>query len=143
MRTKLAAILLAVGCLYAQGDRGTITGTVADPARRGIANAAIEVRNSETGAVYQDGHYGDRQLHDCASCRPVRYEMTVTAPGSRSTSGKISPSRPRRPCDWMWAWRSGRPRNPVTVSAEVSLLKTESGELSHEIQAQHLMTSGC
>jgi hypothetical protein len=38
--------------LLAQSDRGTITGTVADPVGAVVANAAIEARNLETGATY-------------------------------------------------------------------------------------------
>ena len=41
--------------LLAQSDRGTITGTIADPAGAVVANAPIEVRNLETGAVYNVG----------------------------------------------------------------------------------------
>src|SRR5690242_19285065 len=44
-------ILLCAGAVFAQ-DRGTITGTVADPAGAVIANAAIEARNLETGVAY-------------------------------------------------------------------------------------------
>ena len=51
---KLAACLVGLTLLaFAQSDRGTITGTVADPAGAVVANAAIEVRNVQTGAVYQ------------------------------------------------------------------------------------------
>jgi hypothetical protein len=66
--------------LFAQGDRGTITGTVSDPAGAVIANASIDVKNSETGIVYQTtttatGNYTLAQV-------PVgKYELTATAPG--------------------------------------------------------------
>ncbi|HXP87483.1 MAG TPA: carboxypeptidase-like regulatory domain-containing protein [Bryobacteraceae bacterium] len=43
----LAAVTLA------QSDRGTITGTVSDPAGAVVANAAIQTKNVETGALYQ------------------------------------------------------------------------------------------
>lgn len=53
-------ILIAVCCfglvilpVFAQSDRGTITGAVSDPAGAVIPNAAIEAKNSETGALYQ------------------------------------------------------------------------------------------
>ena len=45
-------MLLAASAL-AQSDRGTITGTIADPASAVVAGAPIEVKNSETGVVYQ------------------------------------------------------------------------------------------
>src|SRR5205814_9925171 len=48
-----SAILFLFACAaFAQTDRGTITGTITDPAGAVIANAAIEARNVETGQVY-------------------------------------------------------------------------------------------
>jgi hypothetical protein len=38
---------------FAQGDRGTITGTIGDPAGAVVPNAPVAVRNVETGATYQ------------------------------------------------------------------------------------------
>jgi hypothetical protein len=38
--------------VFAQSDRGTITGTIADPAGVAVANAAIEASNAGAGAVY-------------------------------------------------------------------------------------------
>jgi hypothetical protein len=143
MRTRFAAatILLSVGCLYAQSDRGTITGTTADPAGAVIANAAIEVRNSDTGVVYQTsttatGNYTLAQLP------PGQYEMTVTAAGFKKYI------RPNIVVEVAQVVRVdvglevGAATESITVSAEVSLLKTESGELSHEIPAQHLIDLG-
>ena len=54
MRVTLIVGLLLVSAasVFAQSDRGTITGTVADPAGAVIANAGVEARNTETGAVY-------------------------------------------------------------------------------------------
>ena len=71
------------GAMFAQSDRGTITGTVSDPAGAVIANAAIDVRNSETGVLYQTtttstGNYTIAQVP------PGPYQMTVTAPGFKT-----------------------------------------------------------
>jgi hypothetical protein len=64
----------------AQSDRGTITGTVSDPAGAVVAGAPIEARNVETGAVYQaattaTGNYTLAQLPTGT------YELTVTVTG--------------------------------------------------------------
>ena len=42
-------LLLLVPLAFAQSDRGTITGTVTDPAGAMIPNAAIEAKNTQTG----------------------------------------------------------------------------------------------
>jgi len=79
--TKLIACALFM-CLgmFAQSDRGTITGTVVDPAGAVVANAPIEARSLETGAVYPaasttTGNYTLAQL-------PVgTYELSAAVPG--------------------------------------------------------------
>src|ERR1700744_104511 len=54
MRHVVAAVALSLCALaaFAQTDRGTITGTITDPAGAVIANAPIEAKNNGTGAVY-------------------------------------------------------------------------------------------
>ena len=65
---------------FAQTDRGTITGTISDPAGALVAAAPVEARNIETGALYQaassaTGNYTLSQL-------PAgNYEMSVVVPG--------------------------------------------------------------
>ena len=46
-------LLVCVVAALAQGDRGTITGAISDPAGAVVANAAIEARHTETGTLYQ------------------------------------------------------------------------------------------
>ena len=54
----MKSLLLSV-CLFmfawtafAQGDRGTITGTIADPGGAVVANASVEAKQVETGAIF-------------------------------------------------------------------------------------------
>src|SRR5260370_31319989 len=70
----------------AQSDRGTIPGTVADPAGAVVAGAAIEARNVATGAVYPvatsaTGNYTIAQLPAGS------YDLTVTVPGFKKFVG--------------------------------------------------------
>src|SRR6202051_498414 len=57
MRSPLIAVSFfgISSILFAQSDRGTITGTVTDPGGLVIAGAPIEVRNTGNGANYQVG----------------------------------------------------------------------------------------
>src|ERR1700680_2741495 len=66
--------------VFPQGDRGTITGTVSDPAGGVVANASLQDRNVETGSVVQaatttTGNYTFSQL----PAGP--YELAITVPG--------------------------------------------------------------
>src|SRR5215472_15995011 len=73
-------LVVPVSLIFAQSDRGTVTGTVTDPAGAVVATAPIVARNIETGVVYQaatsaTGNYTIAEL-------PVgTYEVSVTVPG--------------------------------------------------------------
>src|ERR1700732_2708982 len=76
----IAISLFTIAGLFAQGDRGSITGTIADPAGAVIANATVEARHVETGTVYptqstSTGNYTLSQL------RAGSYELTVSVTG--------------------------------------------------------------
>src|SRR5690348_12305428 len=139
MRTLsgIALSFLAALGAFAQSDRGTITGTVSDPAGAVIASAAIEARSVATGAVYAaassaTGNYTIAQL-------PAgNYELAVTVPGFKrylreglqvEVAGtlRIDP-----------ILEVGAATESVTVEAAAPLLKTEGGEVSHSIATQTL-----
>src|SRR5678815_3572704 len=74
---------LASSVVFAQTDRGTITGTVSDPASAVIPGAQVQARNVDTGAVYNaassnTGNYSLTQLPAGS------YEMTVSNPGFKT-----------------------------------------------------------
>ena len=135
------ALLLACSVVFAQGDRGTITGTVTDPTGAVIANAAIEVRNSETGVVYKTattatGNYTIVQV-------PAgTYGMTVTAAGFKKYIRQNIAVEPTQVERVDVGLEVGAANESVTVTAEASLLKTESSEVSSDIEAQHLNDLG-
>src|SRR5262252_3505642 len=69
--------LTLVGCIVvfaflaiAQSDRGTITGTIADPAGAVVAGAGVEARNAANGAAFE-----------AASTATGDYTLSVTVPG--------------------------------------------------------------
>src|SRR5215510_7065285 len=76
----VAVLFVVSGIAFAQGDRGTITGTVVDAANAVVGGASIEARNSESGATYtaattETGNYTLPQL-------PAgTYQLTVSLPG--------------------------------------------------------------
>src|SRR5579884_3908452 len=79
---KFTATLLFVSsfALFGQSDRGTITGTISDPAGAVVASAAVQARNTDTGAVYPvqssaTGNYTIAQLPSGT------YELDVTVAG--------------------------------------------------------------
>src|SRR4051812_16081224 len=74
------AFFFAAFSLFAQSDRGAITGTISDPAGAVIPSAAVEAKHVDSGTVYNvastaTGNFTLAQL-------PIgNYELTVTAAG--------------------------------------------------------------
>ena len=74
MQLRIAGIfLICTLAAFAQGDRGTITGTVSDATGAVVPNASIQVTNSDTAAVYQIATTSTGNYHAGQStCRHVR-----------------------------------------------------------------------
>ena len=121
---------------FAQSDRGTVTGTVVDPVNAVVANAAIEVRNVQTGAVYQvatsnTGNY-------VVQVPTGTYQVSAMAPGFKQyvRDGILVPVEQTLRIDI--GLEIGSNKESVTVTEAAPLLKTESGELSHNISSETL-----
>jgi hypothetical protein len=133
----LVCLLLVCFGAYAQGDRGTITGTVSDQTGAMISNAPIEAKNAETAAVYKvvsssTGNYTIGQL-------PAGlYQITVSAPGFKQfvrTGIRVLVAQTLRVDAKL---ELGNIQEVVTVNEEAPLLKTESGELSQNVTSDRM-----
>jgi hypothetical protein len=122
---------------FAQGDRGNITGTVLDPAGAVVANAMIQARNTATGNVYQaatteTGNYNFSQL-------PVgSYELSVTVPGFKKFIRQGLTVQVAQTLGVDIPLEVGAATEAVTVTAEASMLKTESGDISTNVNVEAL-----
>ena len=134
-------LLVSAAVVLAQSDRGTITGTVADPAGAVVANAPIEAKNTGTGAVFEaasseTGNYTLAQL-------PVgNYEISVAVAGFKKYVRQNITVGVAQTVRVDIALEVGSAAESVTVTEQTSLLKTESGELSHTVEAQRLIDLG-
>src|SRR6516164_8450246 len=122
---------------FGQAGNGTITGTVSDPAGAVVANAAVEIKNVETGLVYSavttnTGNYTVAQLP------PGVYELTIRVAGFKTyvhsklevLAAQILREDPQL--------QVGTSTESVLVEAEASLLATDSSELSHVVTLREL-----
>jgi hypothetical protein len=136
---KVCLALLAITALFAQSDRGTITGTVADPAGAVVAGAAVEAKNVDTGVVFDTvtsatGNYTISNL-------PVgNYEVDVTVQGFKKyvrTGITVQVAQVLRVDGVL---EVGAATESVTVNASAPLLDTETGDLRHNVDAAGMDT---
>src|SRR5690242_12806722 len=117
---RLFAAILCLGllstALFGQAGTGTISGTVTDPAGAVVANAAVEVRNTETNAPYPTVTT-DTGAYTVLRLPPGPYTLTVTAPGFKRLirSGLTVDAGQTLPVDV--ALEVGASAESVTVSA--------------------------
>src|SRR5215472_12959245 len=122
----LPLLLVCASAMFAQSDRGTITGTISDPAGAVVANAAIEARNTETGAVYPVASSATGN-YTLAELPAGTYEVTVTTPGFKKyvRPGLIVQAAQIIRVDA--AMEVGNASESVTINEQAPLLNTESG----------------
>ena len=129
--------ILGAAALYGQTALGTITGTVNDATGAVVANAPISVKNLENGAVFtaassDTGNYTVSQL-------PIGdYDLTVAVSGFKTythTKFHLAAGQTMRE-DVML--QVGSATDSITVSAESSLLRTESSQIVSNVTLSQL-----
>jgi hypothetical protein len=133
----VAFLLLVASLAFGQGATASITGTVTDPSGLVVAGVAIEARNTETGAVYQaastsSGNYTVPGL-------PVgTYVLNARSAGFKNYNHSNLAVTAAQALREDIPLEVGAATETITVSAEASLLKTESAELSHNVTLEQL-----
>jgi hypothetical protein len=129
---------IAVCCLivsvaaFAQGDRGTINGTVSDPVKAVIPNAAVMASDVDTGAQYRTvtTETGNYTLPNLPS---GYYTLTIEAAGFNKyiqQGVRVLVAQTER-VDVVL--ELGSASESVTVNADATLLATETAEQSYNI----------
>jgi hypothetical protein len=128
----IGVLLLIVVSAFAQSDRGNITGTISDPAGAIVAGAKVEAKNVATGAVFEAAST-DTGNFTLSQLPAGNYELTVTVAGFKKfvrqnltvqVAGTVRIDVPLE---------VGSAAESVTVTEATPLLKTESGEMSHNM----------
>ena len=133
MRPLTAAVVtLLIGFSgFSQSNQGTITGTISDPAGAVVASAQVEAKNVQTGVV---SRVGTSATGNYVIPVPAgNYELTVTVPGFKKFVQQnlqvVVATDTRKDI----TLEVGTNTETVTVEAAAPLLKTESGEVSHQV----------
>jgi Carboxypeptidase regulatory-like domain len=130
--SKSTLILFMAGIAFAQSDRGTLTGTVTDPASASVPAAKVTARNTETAAVFATvstptGNY------TLASLPIGIYDLTVEAPGFKKEIEKGVRLQVAQTTRFDVELQVGSTTDSVTVIGEAPLLKTENAEVSMNV----------
>ena len=135
----ICSVLFASTAIWGQGAAGSITGTVTDPSGAVIANAAVQIRNGATGQTYtatstSTGNYTQTQL-------PVgAYNLSVSVAGFKTYSRPGLDLAAAQIMRIDVPLEVGAVGDTVTVTAEASLLKTESGDVTRNVNVSQLNT---
>ena len=135
---SLAALLFLCSALsFGQGANGTITGTVTDPSGALIANAQIQAKNTANGQVYsavstETGNYSVLQM-------PAgTYDLSATVAGFKSYNRVGLELAAAQVMRIDISLEVGATGESVTVTAEASLLKTESSAMAQNVTVSQM-----
>ncbi|MFB3827708.1 MAG: carboxypeptidase regulatory-like domain-containing protein [Bryobacteraceae bacterium] len=137
LRTLLGAFaLVLVGCspALAQFDRGTITGTVADSSGAVMPNAEVVLANMDTGVVSRTvtNNVGVYTLSNV----PIgKYELKITAPGFKAYTRPGLTLTVGQIMRLDVSMEPGQVQETVLVTAEATLLKTDTAQISTTVQS--------
>ena len=79
----LALLLLSASAGFGQTGLATVTGTITDPSGAAVANAGIELHNSENGAIFK-GASSDTGNFTVSQLPVGDYSLTVSVPGFKT-----------------------------------------------------------
>ena len=133
----LLVLLVCSAAAFAQTATGTITGTISDPAGAVVPNAPLELKNSATGTVYQTvssstGNYTFSQLP------AATYQLTVNVPGFKSHVRQNLGVQAAQTIRVDVVLEVGTSTESVTVSAQASMLSTESAAVNSNVTTDRM-----
>ncbi|HLH42154.1 MAG TPA: TonB-dependent receptor [Bryobacteraceae bacterium] len=134
-RLAVCALFSISLAAFAQSDRGSITGTITDSTGAVVPNAPVEIKNQDTGTVFQGGASATGNF--IVANLPVgQYTLTVAVSGFKKYVRQNIQVTVAVDTRVDVNLEVGTAAETVTVSESTPLLKTESGELSHTVSTK-------
>ncbi len=127
----LCALFTALSA-FGQVGNGTITGTVVDQAGAVVAGAPVQIKNVDTGVVYS-GASSTAGTYTISDLPVGKYSITVTVQGFKAYTHTNLAVEAAQTLREDVALQVGSSSESVTVTAESTLLKTETGDLATNI----------
>lgn len=129
-------LLIAATCmgLFAQANQGSITGTVRDQTGAVLANAVLEIRNTETNSPYRGGTSETGNF--LVPVPAGTYEISVSMPGFKKFVQTGVPVIEGQASRRDIQLEVGQVTETLTVTDNAPLLKTEGGDISYRVTTQ-------
>ena len=131
-RAQILLLTMATALTYGQTARAVLTGVVTDQTGAALPDTAVVARHIDSGFT-ATGNTSDTGNYSISQLLVGRYEITVERAGFKTfhRDGLTLASNESQRLDVIM--EVGTAAESVTVTAESSLLKTESGTLTHNI----------
>jgi hypothetical protein len=133
VKARIALILLlACALLLAQGERGTLNGTVTDPTGAVVPGATVKVLNVATG-VETTVQTTTAGVYRVPYLPPGTYKITVTAAGFKTAVRENVILGVAQTLTVDFTLEVGAVTDQITVSAEPPLLETGTAEIGYYV----------
>jgi Carboxypeptidase regulatory-like domain/TonB dependent receptor len=122
---------------FSQAGNGTISGTVSDSSSAVIPGVTLQVKNTDTGVVFETVST-ETGTYFAPNLPPGPYSITASLPGFKTlnrTGLTLSAAQTLRVDVPLEVGTAG---DNITISAEATLLKTETGDIAHNITLEQL-----
>ncbi len=135
--TFLSLLLFIPASGFSQAANGRITGTIADATGAVLPGVAVEVTNTATGVAYStiSTETGDYSAPNLA---PGTYSITASLPGFKKYNRTGVSLAAAQTIKLDIPLEVGGAGETINVSAEASLLKAETGDITHNITVAQL-----
>lgn len=141
MRNCLKAVLplLFTGLLFAQGERGTLNGTITDPNGASVPNATVVATNVDRGIEFK-AVTTDAGVYRLPYLPAGNYRITATAPGFRTSVAERVDLAVAQTLTVDLKLELGQVTEQVTVAAESPLIETGSSEIGRYVTEREFDT---
>src|SRR5262245_42480723 len=138
LSTVLCLLLLVPAAAFPQAANGRITGTITDASGAVIPGATAEVTNIATGVVFTSIST-ESGIYSAPTLPPGNYSFSISLPGFKKydRSGVSLAANQTLKIDV--ALEVGNAGETITISEEGTLLKTETGDIAHNITVSQLV----
>ncbi|MBM3787166.1 MAG: carboxypeptidase regulatory-like domain-containing protein, partial [Acidobacteria bacterium] len=128
MLQKLVTTALAFGMVYAQGERGTLNGTVLDPSGAAVAGAQVKVLNPATG-VELNAVTTEAGVWRAPYMASGTYRVTASAPGFKNAVRDNIILAVAQTLTVDFKLEVGNVSDSITISSDPPLLETGTAEI--------------